>query len=213
MKTSRKFIVAGTLALAILMISFTAYKVNLASNDRGGRVVNTTGTARVGGPFDLIDHNGRPVTEKFFRGKFMLVFFGYTRGPDICPAVLQVISAALERMGDDAKNIQPLFVTIDPARDTPGVMKKYLADFYAGMIGLTGSKKQIAEIAERYLVTYAKVVEPTMTGNQSGQSGPYGMDHSSRIYLMGRDGKFIRHFSYGTDPDKLAENIRSAIKG
>ncbi len=207
MKHSRKFIVAGTLALAILMISVTAYKTNLASNDRGGRVVKTTGTARVGGPFELIDQDGRPVTETKFLGKYALILFGYTSCPDICPAELQVISAALDQMGDIAKSIQPIFITIDPARDTPQVMKNYVENFYPGMLGLTGSEKQIADVAGRYLVVYKKIVEPGKAANL------YTMDHTSSIYLMGPDGKFIKHFSYGTDPDKLAKDILSAING
>ena len=207
MKKSHVFTILITAIVGLTIIGFTAYKVNLANSDNGGRVVKTSGKALVGGPFNMVNQDGEPVTEKDFRGKYMLIFFGYTFCPDVCPTELQVITAALEQLGDGAKNIQPVFVSIDPERDTPAVMKEYVANFYPGMIGLTGSKEQVAEMAKRFLVVYSKVAE---TGTPAKE---YAMDHTSSTYLMGPDGNFIKHFSYGTDPDKLAKGLLAAIRG
>jgi len=207
MKKSRLITVVATLAIGLSMIGFTAYKVNLANSDKGGKVVKTTGTARIGGPFEMINQDGKPVTEKDFRGKYMLMFFGFTFCPDICPTELQVISAALEQLGETAKTIQPVFVSIDPERDTPEVMKEYVANFYPGMVGLTGSNEQVAQMAKTFLVVYSKVVE------EGSAADEYSMDHTSSTLMIGPDGKFIKHFSYSTDAEKLAKAIVTAIGG
>ncbi len=205
MRKSRIFTVAATLVIAMGIVGFTAYNLQLAKNDKGGRVVKTTGAAQVGGPFELVNQDGKTVTEKDFRGKYMLVFFGYTFCPDVCPTELQVISAALEKMGSSAKKVQPVFISIDPARDTPSVMKEYVSNFYPGMIGLTGSDQQIAKVAKAFLVVYSKVVEAGPDADE------YAMDHTSSTYLMAPGGKFIKHFSYGTDAGKLASGLVQAM--
>ena len=163
-----------------------------------------TGTALVGGPFTLTDQTGKRVTEKDYLGHYTLVFFGYTFCPDICPTELQVMSAALDKLGSKADAIQPLFVTIDPERDTVDVMKQYVANFYPRLVGLTGSPQEIAATAKAYRVYYAKV---------PGKSGAndYLMDHSSIVYLMDKQGMFLKHFTYTTDADVLAKALEAAI--
>jgi protein SCO1/2 len=138
----------------------------------------------VGGPFSLIDGDGHAVTDQTWHGKYMLVYFGYTYCPDVCPTTMTNLADALEKMGAKADRLQPLFITVDPKRDTPPVVKQYAAAFGPRIIGLTGSAEQIAGAAKAYRVYYAE--------HRTGP-GPddYSMDHSSVLYLMGPDGRFI----------------------
>lgn len=163
-----------------------------------------SGVALVGGPFTLTDHNGREVTEKTFLGKYMLVFFGFTFCPDVCPTELQVISAALDQMGPEADAIQPVFITVDPERDTPEVLKAYVSNFGPRLMGLTGTPEQVATAARAFRVYYAKV-------KNSGSAADYMMDHSTIIYLMGPDGRFVKHMTYTTDAAKLAGELKKTV--
>jgi protein SCO1/2 len=131
----------------------------------------------------------------------MLVFFGYTSCPDVCPATLQVITAALEQLGDKARDVVPVFITVDPERDSVPVMADYLSHFGPRFVGLTGSPEEIAAAARAYRVYYSK-----LSGDNAGL-----FDHSSIIYLMGRNGEFLKHFTYTTDPDALAKGLGAAI--
>jgi protein SCO1/2 len=169
-----------------------------------GRGPVTSGTALVGGPFELVAQTGATVRDEDFRGKYMLISFGYTYCPDVCPMELQVISAALDRLGEKGKDIQPIFITIDPERDTPQVLAQYMPNFHPRYLGLTGSQEAIDKVAKEYRVYYAK------TDNSSGAD--YLMDHSSIIYLMDKQGTFLKHFSYGTDAKALAAAIEAAIQ-
>jgi protein SCO1/2 len=163
-----------------------------------------SGEALVGGPFSLTDHTGRRVSEKDYLGKYMLVFFGFTYCPDVCPTELQVMSAALDELGPDGNVIQPIFVSIDPERDTPEVIKQYVENFHPRLVGLTGSAEEIAAIARAYRVYYKKA-----PGAEA--DGSYEMDHSTIIYLMGPDGRFRKHFGYTTDAKALAQGLREGI--
>jgi cytochrome oxidase Cu insertion factor (SCO1/SenC/PrrC family) len=164
--------------------------------------VIVSGIASVGGPFTLTAHTGERISDEAFRGQFMLVAFGFTHCPDVCPAELQVMTAALESMGSAADRVQPLFVTIDPERDTAEHLADYMAHFHPRLIGLTGSADEIAEVAAAYHVWYEKV---------QGDSPDYLMDHTSITYLMGPDGKFVQHFSFGTSAETLAKALRNAV--
>lgn len=164
-----------------------------------------TGTALVGGPFTLTDHNGKRVTDQDFRGKYMLIFFGFTFCPDVCPSELQVMSAALDELGPKGDKIQPIFITIDPERDTPEAMKIYVSNFHPRLVGLTGSPEDIAAVAKAYRVYYAKA-------KGTEDKPDYLMDHTTILYLMGPDGKFVKHFTYGTDAKSLAEALRQSIQ-
>lgn len=194
-----------TIAFTILAVAFVTglTAMYMARND--GLTRAGSGTALVGGPFEMTDQDGRRVTEKDFLGRYMLVFFGFTYCPDVCPSELQVMSAALDEMGADADPIQPVFVSIDPARDTPAVVKEYVGNFHPRMKGLTGSEADVAKIASAYRVYYAK--QQSKAG-----SSDYLMDHSAILYLMGPDGKFVKHFSYGTDVKALALGLRDALR-
>jgi protein SCO1 len=159
------------------------------------------GTASlVGGPFILRDGNGREVTDREFRGKYMLVYFGYTFCPDVCPTTLNEVTEALEHLGAKADRVQAIFITVDPRRDTPAVVKQYAAAFTPRLIGLTGTDEQIAKVAQEYRVYYAE--------HRTG-SGPndYTMDHSSVLYLMGPDGRFIAPIRADEDAAQIATDL------
>jgi protein SCO1/2 len=170
---------------------------------RGGSSpeVTTSGKALIGGPFTLVDQHGKTVTDQDFRGRYMLVFFGFTHCPDICPAELQVIAATLDELGPKADEVVPIFVTLDPERDTPKVMGDYVKNFGSGFVGLSGSPKAIAQAAKAYRVAYSKFQEDKTSSN-------YSIDHSALVYLMGKDGEYITHFPYGTPAPKMTETLR-----
>ena len=163
--------------------------------------VITSGQALIGGPFELVGKGGKTITDKDFRGRHMLVFFGFTHCPDICPAELQIMSAALDDLAEKADRIVPVFITVDPERDTSDVITAYVENFGPNFVGLTGSPEAIAEAAKAYRVTYQKFED-------EGSSDSYSVDHSALVYLMGPDGKFVTHFPYGTSPEKMAETLR-----
>ena len=156
----------------------------------------------IGGPFTLIDDSGTPRTDAEFRGKLMLVYFGYTHCPDACPTALQDMADALAKLGPQADEIVPIFITIDPARDTVAYLKGYAEQFDAHFVSLTGSPEQVAAAAKAYRVYYRKATD---TPN-------YLMDHSSIVYLMGRDGKFLMHFTPDTTPDQMADALRKYLR-
>ncbi len=160
----------------------------------------------VGGPFTLVDQDGRTRTEADFRGRSMLVYFGFTYCPDVCPTSLTTVAQALDLLGADGEKIAPLFITVDPERDTPEQLKEYVRHFHARMTGLTGTKEQIAAVAKAYRVYFAKVRQ------QGAPEDEYTMDHTSITYLMGPDGKFVAHFSHGTEPEAMAARIRRSLK-
>jgi len=157
----------------------------------------------VGGPFSLVDEHGQPVTDQTYRGRWMLVYFGYTFCPDVCPTELQTIAAALDKLGPQGKTVVPLFITVDPERDTPGALANYVKLFDDRLVGLTGSPEQIASVARAYRVYYAKVTPKDST--------TYLMDHSSFIYLMGPDGKLRALFRPGESAQELADGVRARM--
>lgn len=157
-----------------------------------------------GGPFSLVDHFGKPVTDKDFRGRFMLVFFGYTFCPDVCPTELKVISDAMDILGEAGRKVQPLFVTVDHERDTPDVLADYVKSFHPSLIGLTGSAKQIEAAAGVFKVGYVKLEDPSPAKEKSAE---YFMGHSSSTYLVGPDGKALFTFPQGIGPEELAREV------
>ena len=178
----------------------------IVTSSAQGPKVETTGTALIGGPFTLVDQNGKTVTDRDFRGKYMLIFFGFTHCPDICPAELQVMSAALDALGSKADEVVPVFVTLDPERDTPEAVGTYVKIFGKNFVGLTGSPTAIANAAKAYRVTYSKFEYKDKNGNYR-----YSIDHSALVYLMDKDGQYLTHFTYGTPPSKMTETMRSYL--
>ena len=154
----------------------------------------------IGGPFRLTDHQGRTRRDTDFRGKLMLVYFGYTTCPDVCPTDLQQIGLALEMLGDAAKNIAPIFITLDPKRDTRQLLSQYVPAFHPLLVGLTGSEADIDKVSRAYRVYSEKV--PV-----SGWLR-YTVDHSSFIYLMGADGRYLGFLPPGTPADRMVDVIK-----
>jgi len=157
----------------------------------------------IGGPFRLVDHTGRPRTDADFRGKLLLVYFGFTYCPDVCPTDLQAIGLALDRLGPAAEAVQPLFITVDPERDTPQVLADYVPMFHPRLIGLSGDAAAVRQAARAYRVYYAKV--PAGEG--------YTVDHSGFIYLMDRAGHYVGFFPPGTPADRMIDAIRPLVEG
>jgi protein SCO1/2 len=158
------------------------------------------GRGHVGGPFELVDHTGKKRTDADFRGKLLIVFFGYTYCPDICPAELLQIGLALDQLGAAGDDVQPLFISVDPERDTPAVLAEYVSSFHPRLIGLTGMPEQIRKVANSYKAYYAKYTPP--------DGGVYLIDHTGFTYLMDRAGKYLGFFPPGTSADRMVEIIR-----
>lgn len=150
----------------------------------------------LGGAFSLVDQAGRPVTEADFAGRWLLVYFGYTYCPDVCPTELGIVAAALDTMGPAGEAVTPVLVTIDPERDTPAQLADYVSRFHPRMIGLTGSPEQVAQAARAYRVYYAKT--------RPAGAGDYLMDHSGFVYLVGPDGRVRSLFRPETSPEAMA---------
>ena len=170
----------------------------LAACGRGDRVY-------VGGPFHLVDQNARSQTQAILKGKWSAVFFGYTFCPDVCPTTLQALGEAQDRLGPKAARFQVVFISVDPARDTPPQLKTYLSSpaFPKGTIGLTGTPAQVDEVAKAYHVFY----------QAQGSGAGYAVEHSSAVYLMDPQGRFSRVIAFGLPPEEMARQISDAMNG
>lgn len=170
--------------------------------------VRTSGEAAIGGPFTLIDHHGNTVSEADFHGKAMLIYFGFTYCPDVCPMSLQLMGAALDQLPDDqAGEFQPILISVDPERDTPDQLASYVSSpsFPEGLIGLTGSPEQVREAANAYRVYYSKAQTDSSVAE-------YLIDHSSFIYLMDREGRFADIFPDNLAPAQIAERLQHFLE-
>ncbi|MFQ6023988.1 MAG: SCO family protein [Acidiferrobacterales bacterium] len=188
-----------TINIALVIIVGTLFVARTTAEEQ--IVVDHTAS----GPFSLIDHKGRPVTDHDFRGKFMLVFFGYTFCPDVCPIDLQIISKAVDALGEAGTKVQPIFITVDPERDTVEVLARYVSHFHPRLLGLTGTLEQVATAAQAYGVLYMTAVDATSRIDE--EHAQYLIDHSALIYLLGPDGRFLAAFAHNTDPKRLAAGI------
>jgi protein SCO1 len=158
----------------------------------------------IGGPFTLSTPDGTTVTDGTYRGKWLLVYFGYTFCPSSCPATLLAVTAALEELGQDAAQVQALFITVDPQRDTPNVMRQYIESFDPRIVGLTGTPQQIAAAAQEYGAYYVQ--------HSTGASpDDYVVDHSTYLYVMDPLGKFVLAFEADTSGDRIADALRALI--
>lgn len=172
----------------------------------GGRVppTSSSGNALIGGAFSLTDHTGKRVTEADFKGRPALIYFGFTYCPEVCPTELSRMTEVIEELGADGADLIPVFITIDPERDTREVMAEYISNFHPRMVGLTGTPAEIAVAAKAYRVYYARVED-------AGSEGGYTMDHSALVLLMGRDGDYLAHFSNKTSLEDMVQKIRKLI--
>jgi cytochrome oxidase Cu insertion factor (SCO1/SenC/PrrC family) len=158
----------------------------------------------IGGPFALTDQNGKTVTSDSLKGKPTLIYFGFTFCPDVCPTSLLLMETAVEKLGPDTpKKVNLVFITVDPERDTPALMKGYVENFGPTFIGLTGTQEQITQVARAYRVYYQKV--PGKNGS------PYLMDHSSIVYLLDRNGRFVTHFTHEAKAEAIAAAVQRLL--
>lgn len=202
-----KKIAVGLLGLSLL-VSVPA----LAHNDgpaarswNGQSTVDPNSAVSIGGPFTMTDETGKQVTDNDFHGRFMLLFFGFTNCPDVCPTEMQVVADALKELGPElAAKIQPVMVSVDPSRDTPAALTEFAAKFDTRIKGFTGTEEQVAAIAKAYRVYYAREADPAPTPG----SDNYLMNHSSYFYLMGPDGQFNQVLPSDTAATDMAARLK-----
>jgi protein SCO1/2 len=184
--------------LAVVLVGFWSYQQ--------GNPPSRPAAPQVGGDFTLMSDHG-PVSLKDFRGKVVLLSFGYTSCPDICPTTLGLIGATMKKLSDKERaQVQPMFITIDPERDDAQRMAAYTQHFYPGMLGLSGTPEQIEAVAKQYLVIYRKVPLPDSALG-------YAMDHSARLYIVGRDGQLNALADHSSTPEDLVAYLRDALNG
>jgi len=197
----RRFVPAAVLLGGLLIIGAGAFLVlSLHETPRGA--AGTLLASAIGGPFRLVDQNGKTVTDADLKGKWSLVYFGYTHCPDACPTALNDIAIALDELGPQRSAVRPVFVTVDPERDTPAVLKSYVTAFDAPILALSGTPEEIAQAAKGYRVYYAKHPEA---------GGDYSMDHSSVIYVMDPEGRFTASFTQENSPEEIAERLKKLL--
>jgi protein SCO1/2 len=193
-RTSHIFLVLSAF-LAGLVIFLVVFLVASGQLGTGGG----PGPSAIGGPFKLIDQNGKQITEQDLQGRPFLVFFGYTHCPDICPATLFDVSELMRALGKDADRTGALFITVDPERDTPAAMKEYMSSFDPHLRGATGDQKAIDAVAKAYRVYTKKV---------PAEHGDYSVDHTALVYLMDKQGRFVAPFSLKRRPEEAAADLR-----
>jgi protein SCO1/2 len=196
-KTSRVLLIGAAFLVGLVL----CLGVIVVLNGRSGLSVATAG-ASVGGPFELVDQDGRKVTERDMAGHPFLVFFGFTHCPDVCPTTLFEVSEIFNKLGADADRVGALFITVDPERDTSAALKDYLSSFDRHLRGLTGDPAAIAATLKTYRV-YAKKVPL--------DGGDYTMDHSAIVYLMDKDGRFVAPFNLKRKPEQAAADLRKYL--
>jgi protein SCO1 len=194
-RLSRPLIIISAFAVSLLIgLAVTFWLIG------GPRAISTA--SAIGGPFQLVDQNGSAVSDKSLPGKPTIIFFGFTHCPDVCPTALFEMSEVLKAMGPDASRVNAFFVSVDPERDTPQVMKDYLGSFDPSLKGLTGSPEAVAEIISGYRV-YAKKVPL--------KDGDYTMDHTALIYLMDKTGRFVAPFNLKRRPEEAAADLKKYL--
>ena len=191
-RTSRLLLALGAFVAGLVLFSTVIFIVT------GRSPTPIAMTSAVGGPFKLVDQNDKPITDQDLKGQPFLVFFGFTHCPDVCPTTLFDVSEIFRALGPD-KQVRALFVTVDPERDTPQVLKDYLSSFDPRITGATGDEAAVASAIKGYRV-YAKKVPL--------DGGGYTMDHTALVYLMGKDGRFIAPFNMKRRPNEAAEDLK-----
>ncbi|MEX0583637.1 MAG: SCO family protein [Sneathiella sp.] len=171
--------------------------------DKGKSSSILVGAPQIGGPFSLVNHKGERVTDEDYKGKLLLIFFGFVNCPDVCPTEMQTISLAMQELGDQASEVVPIFITVDPARDTPEAMADFVAAFHPSLVGLTGSEEEISDVKKKYRVYGQK--------QEGGDPDYYLVDHTSFTYLMGKDGELITVFSFGVPAEEIAAKVREEL--
>ena len=192
-RTSRILLVLGAFVAGLVLFSAVVFIVT------GRSPAPIAMPSAVGGPFNLVDQNSKPITDKDMNGHPFLVFFGFTHCPDVCPTTLFEVSEILRALGPGAKDVRALFITVDPERDTPEKLKEYLSSFNPRLIGVGGDAEALAAVAKAYRVYYKKI--PL-------KDGDYTMDHTAIVYLMDKNGQFVAPFSLKRRPEDAAADLR-----
>jgi protein SCO1 len=198
--SSRFVLIALTFAGVLVIAAGVLIGIVVSEGPRGA--AGTALASAIGGPFRLVDQDGKSVTDADLKGKWHLVFFGYTHCPDTCPTALNDIALALDQLGPKKPSVGIVFITVDPERDTPPVLKEYLASFDAPVVGLTGTPQEVAQAAKEYRVYYAKHPRP---------DGGYDMDHSAVIYIMDPQGRFTATFTPDASADDMAKRLEKLV--
>jgi protein SCO1 len=186
----------------IILILFAAGFIGASLIALRPQGAQTEGKPLIGGPFSLLDTEGKRVTDRDFRGKLMLVFFGYTHCPDVCPTELQTMSEVIDKLGTEADKVAPIFISVDPQRDTPETLASYVKNFSSRIVGLTGDLNDVASAAKAYRVYFRKA---------GSGADDYTVDHSAFVYLMDQEGKYLTHFAFNAPPDTIMSAIRKQI--
>lgn len=207
----RKIIIVDTIAVIVIIVGIFVY---MGQKDNASDTAQTSAAASsqvqnydgadIGGSYTLINQDGETVSNNTYAGSYKLMFFGFTFCPHICPTELQKMAATLKILDKDGEKILPVFITTDPERDTPDVMKEYVEQFHPRLIGLTGSMEQVKHIQDEFRVYAAKAQDPEMS--------EYTMNHSSYMYLMGPNDKLLGLYSDSETPSAIAENIKAVLK-
>ena len=196
--STRLFVLVVSLLVGVLAVTLTAGYLVWTRGDQGT-------AALIGGPFELVDQNGRTTTPETFEGQWSLIYFGYTYCPDVCPTTLSIMTQALDQLGPLAAKVTPVFVTVDPERDTVAQLKAYQEHFHPSFVMLTGSPERVREAARAYRVYHRKV--------ESESATDYLMDHSSITFLMGPDGGYVTHFGHDATAETMAATLRQKLGG
>ena len=202
----RRLVIVLWAVVFVVVLGIGARLYLMSGDDMDVVTAAPPSAAALGGPFTLLDHRGATVTDKDFRGRWMLIYFGYTFCPDVCPTSLGVMAEAMDLLGDRGEAVVPLFISVDPARDTPAHLADYVTNFHPRMVGLTGTPEQVAATAKAYRVYYAR-------GESTGDDGKdYLVDHTSIVYLIDPEGRFHGHFAgKNISPETMAERIGSLL--
>jgi len=203
MRLRSRVLIAAAVAVPAAALGWIASNVVerwIAPVDRARPVLPAI--SGIGGPFQLVDQRSNPVTEQTFLGRIQLVFFGFTNCPDVCPTALSVISELMDRLGNESNVLQPLFITVDPERDTPSRMAEYVGAFHPALVGLTGSADQIAATARAFGVFYRRV---------SSENGAYTMDHTASVFILDRQGRFRGTIDLHDQPENSFAKLRRLL--
>jgi len=206
-RASLSFLAAAALwGVAAVSLAGREFPAEAEGREEAARLMNELMTDKpVGGPFTLTDARGGRRSLASFKGKIVLLYFGYTFCPDVCPTDLMEIARMMKAMGPDARKLQPVFVTLDPERDTPQVLRAYVAAFDRRFVALTGSVEEIRQVATSWKTWFGKVQPP------GGR--PYLIDHTAFTYLIDREGRYVAYFPPGTTGDRMAELVREVLSG
>ena len=200
-RTPQRFALVAIVFAGVLVIA-AGVLLALALRETPRGAAGTALASAIGGQFQLIDQNGKPFSDANLKGKWHLIFFGYTHCPDACPTALNEMSLALDRLGIKRDEVGVVFITVDPERDTPDVLKSYVQSFDAPIVALTGSPEAVAQAAKAYRVFYAK---------HPRADGDYDMDHSTVIYVMNPEGRFTATFTPDSSADAIVQRLQKLI--